>query len=107
MDRRTSRGIRRFKKEAGIRTCISLAPWSETFILQTDAIQEGLEAVLSKQDGGSERIIAYACCSLSSAEKNYSATELECLTDKWGIWKMRDYVEGYHFTVITNHLPLK
>ena len=52
-------------------------------------------------------MIAYASRSLSSAERNYSATEKEYLTVKWGIWKIRDYLEGYHFRLLTDHQSLK
>lgn len=64
-------------------------------------------AALSQQEGDTECIIAYASRSLSKAEGNYSATELECLAVKWGIWKMRDYLEDYHIVVLTDHLSLK
>lgn len=40
------------------------------------------------------------------AERNYSATELECLTLIWGIRRMRSYLEEYEFTIIT-HQALK
>lgn len=44
---------------------------------------------------------------LNGAKKNYSATELECLTVVWGIRHMRGYLKGYEFMVITNHQALQ
>ena len=78
--------------------------WNKPFTLQTDASQEGLGAALSQPEDQGEQIVAYASRSLTKAERNYSTTELECLAVKWGIWKMRDYLEGYHFTILTDHL---
>ena len=77
------------------------------FVLQTDASNHGLGAMLTQPHDDKERMIAYASRSLSSAKRNYSATEKECLAVKWGIWKMRDYLEDYHFTVLTDHQSLK
>ena len=87
-------------KESLITVQVLVCPdWNKPFTLQTDASQEGLGVALSQQGEDGERIIAYASRSLTKTERNYSATELECLAVKWGIWKMRDYLEGYHFTV--------
>lgn len=71
------------------------------FQLQTDASSHGLGAVLTEHQAKGERIIAYVSRTLNAAERNYNATELKCLAVVWGIRRMRDYLEGYRFTVVT------
>ena len=95
------------KQKLTTATVLACPDWTKPLVLQTDASLEELGAVLSQPDGEEEHILAYASRSVSKTERNYSATELGCLVVKWAIWRMRDNLEGYHFTVLTDHLALK
>ena len=81
--------------------------FSKRFTVQTDAIDESLGAVLTQQHDDGEHPIVYISRVLSDTEKNYSATERECLALICAIKKFRRYLEGYNLTAITDHSSLK
>ena len=81
---------------------------SRSFQLHTDWSAVGLEAVLTQRDGeGKEYVVAYASKSNNSAEAKYSSYEEEALATVWAIAHFRPYLYGQHFTLVTDHQPLK
>ncbi|KAL6446826.1 hypothetical protein ACFW04_001334 [Cataglyphis niger] len=89
------KGIRTDPEKTLISAPVLACPdFARRFVLQTDASTSGLGAVLTQNFEEGERVITYASRTLNSAERNYSATELECLAVVWGIRRMKGYLEG-------------
>lgn len=86
---------------------LSSPDFSQPFIIQTDASDSGLGAILVQGEGKEERVIAYASRTLNKHELNYHAMEKECCAILFGIDKYRPYIEGSRFTVITDNQALK
>ena len=79
----------------------------DTFVLQTDASYIGIGAVLSVMKGGEERLVGYFSKKLLPAERNYTASELECLA----VVRAADHFAVHllgpnHFTLVTDHRAL-
>ena len=77
-------------------------PLKET-VLQTDASIKGLGACLLQE----EKPVFFASRSLSSAEKNYTAIELESLAVSWAMEKFRHFIYGKKFKLETDQKPLE
>ncbi|KAL6461004.1 hypothetical protein MHYP_G00309700 [Metynnis hypsauchen] len=83
--------------------------FSKSFILHTDASNQGLGAVLYQEQEGKLRVIAYASRTLTEPEKNYHlhSGKLEFLALKWAVCeRFRDYLIGSSCTVYTDNNPL-
>lgn len=95
-----------------IKDCLVSAPilscpdFSIPFQVQTDASAFGIGAVLTQHHGDGEHVVAYISRSLTRAEKNFSTVERECLAIVWAVEKLRAYLEGYSFVVVTDHHSL-
>lgn len=80
--------------------------FSAPFTVECDASDTGLGSVLLQRVDGEDRVLCYASRVLTESERRLSVTERECLAVLWSIDKFRPYIEGYHFTVITDHHSL-
>ena len=89
---------------------LGYADYTKPFIVETDASHDGLGAVLSQEQDGRRRVIAYASRRLRPPEKNmqnYSSRKLELLALKWAVTeKFRSYLLGTEFVVYTDNNPL-
>ena len=82
--------------------------FAKQFILQTDASNRGVGAVLSQlDDEGRDRPIAYFSRKLLPREERYSTVEQECLAIKLGVEAFKVYLIGRPFIVQTDHRSLK
>ena len=81
--------------------------WDREFILQVDASNRGLGAVLCQNDDeGEEHPICFASRKLLPRETVLSTTEKECLAIIWAVEKFRYYLFGRTFMLQTDHNPL-
>ena len=77
------------------------------FILDTDACDFSIGAVLSQLQDGQERVVAYGSKSLSKAERNYCVTDRELLAVRFFVEHYKHYLLGQKFTVRSDHQALK
>ena len=80
-------------------------PDAELF-LQCDALCIGVGAVFQREADGSLEPVAYAPRTLNQAKQNYSQIEWESLAIVFGVTKLRQYLLGRHFKLLTDHKPL-
>jgi len=76
------------------------------FIVDSDASNFGVGAVLSQLQGDSEVVLAYASRTLNSVEKNYETTRKELLAIIFTFKTFKQYLPGRRFTVRTDHSAL-
>ncbi|XP_026003826.1 uncharacterized protein LOC113009615 [Astatotilapia calliptera] len=81
--------------------------FSLPFVLQTDASDRGLGAVLSQQVRGADRPVLYISRKLAERERRYSTVEKECLAIRWAVGSLRYYLLGRSFTLCSDHAPLQ
>ena len=80
--------------------------YDKEFSLATDASNYSIGCVLSQEQGGEMKVIAYGSRTLNDAERNYSTTERECLSVVFFTEQYRHYLLGHKFKIYSDHQPL-
>ncbi|KAJ1093870.1 hypothetical protein NDU88_006959 [Pleurodeles waltl] len=96
-------------KEAMCTSPVLKAPdYSQEFIVQTDASEHGIGAVLAQlNEEGSDQPVVFISRRLLSRELGWSAIEREAFAVVWALKNLRPYLFGTHFRVQTDHRPLR
>ena len=96
------------KKKIQMAPVLIFPDFDKSFLLKTDALKEGLGAVLSqKQDYRHYHPVAFGSCSLMPSKKNYHSSKLEFLTLKWSVTEhFKEYLMYAPFVVHIDNNPL-
>ncbi|CAB0038262.1 unnamed protein product [Trichogramma brassicae] len=95
------------KRSKALKKALTEAPvlarpdFARPFIVQCDASALAIGGVLSQVFDDGEHPIVYVSRVFTSAERNYTTSEKECLALLWTIRKLRPYLEGYKFIAVT------
>lgn len=84
-------------------TLLHLPDLNKQFIIQTDASNFCIGAILQQEVDGIRYPVWYASKTLTKPEINYSTTEKEILAVLWAIEKFQVFIEYTHFIVETDH----
>lgn len=86
---------------------LSFSSSEGSFILDTDASDHSIGAILSQCQGESERVIAYFSHVLSKAERNYCIIRQEFLAVTEAVEFFHRYLFGRKFLLRTDHVSLR
>lgn len=81
--------------------------FNRPFVVQTDASDVGIGAVLSQEGEEGDQPVAFFLRKLLPREKNWATMDHKCLAIVEGIKHFAFYLSGVPFTVVTDHQCLK
>ena len=102
----TEEAFERLKEALCSEPVLVTPDFTKPLVVQTDASETGVGAVLSQLRNGEEHPITYVSRKLLPRERNYATVEKECLAIKWALGELKYYLLGRHFTLVTDHAPL-
>ena len=86
---------------------LHLPDYQRLFIVQVDACERGLGAILCQRDeAGNECPVVFASKKLLDRERHLATVEKECLAMVWAVEHFRPYLYGRPFVVQTDHNSL-
>ncbi|KYO20454.1 hypothetical protein Y1Q_0010563 [Alligator mississippiensis] len=77
------------------------------FYVATDASDVGLGAVLLQEHQETRHPVVYLSWNLIPRERSLSSIKKECLAIVWALNKLKPYLWGQQFTVLSDHAPLQ
>ena len=105
-DKNTDAAFRKLKEMVISAPVLSYPDFCLPFILTTDASEVGISGVLSQEVNGHDHPVGFFSESLSQAQRNYSATDRECLAIVEAIRHFDMFLAGSEFIIRTDHRPL-
>ena len=100
------RNFKKLKQQLCSTPVLRSPDYTRLLVLQTNASERGVEAVLSQcSDQGEDHPIAYFSNARSSFHERYSTIK-ECLVKKMAMNIFRTHLIGRYFTVETDHRSL-
>ena len=100
--------FQRLKEQMCTRPVLHCPREEGEFILQTDASERGIGAVLSQDTSvGEDHPVAFFSKKLLPRETRYSTVEKECLTLAAAIKHFDVHLVGRHFKIVTDHRALQ
>ena len=106
--RKCEEAFRKLKVALSSSPVLQSPDFTRPFVLQTDASEVGVGAVLSQRDDeGLDHPISYFSRKLLPRECNYSTIEKECLAIKLSVEAFQVYLTGRPFTIQTDHRALQ
>ena len=107
LSERSGEAFQKLKELLLIPPILKVAKPNKQYVLQTDASEQGLGAVLSQiGEDSEEHSVAFASRKFLPREKNYSVIEKECLAIVWSLQVFHVYLYGQKFSIETDHKPL-
>ena len=97
----------RLRKELVTAPVLEFPDYTGTFILDTDASNTSLGAVLSNVINGEERPLVYASRVMSKTETNYCTTKREALAVVQAVTRFKSYIWGVKFVLRTDQSNLQ
>jgi hypothetical protein len=85
---------------------LAFPDFSLPFIVQCDASNVAIGAVIGQMVKGKFRPVTYISRHLTAAEMRNSTTERELLAIVWAAKRLMAYIYGRHVTFVTDHQPL-
>ena len=97
-----------------LKNCLCTAPilyspdFTQPFVVQTDASDRGIGAVLSQLDtDGTDHPVSFYSRKLLPREEKYATVEKECLAIRDAVNAFKVYLLGRQFTIQTDHRALE